>query len=83
MVQPSHSGVPIRGEITDIKGDMAQISVGSSSGVRKGMAFWITRGTNFLGKMEITVVSPDEAVGRLTNQQGTIVKGDAVTTGFD
>ena len=45
MVQPGHGGVPIRGEITDIKGDMAQISVGSSSGVRKGMAFWITRGS--------------------------------------
>ncbi len=76
-------GVPIRGEIIDIRDDKAAISVGSSSGVRKNMRFWITRGDKFLGKLQILMVEADEAVGRLDNLQGVIVVGDSVTTGFD
>lgn len=83
MVKPERTGVPIRGEVTGIDGEKAAVSVGSSSGVRKGMMFSIVRGANYLGKLEIIFVTPSESVGRMVNLQGIAVPGDSVTTGFD
>ena len=83
MTKPQEQGgVPIRGQITEISSDKAAISVGTSSGVRKGQTFWITRSNRFLGNLEIIHVEPSEAVGRLVNPQGAIATGDSVTTGF-
>ena len=82
MTKPQEQGVPIRGQITEISNDKAAISVGISSGVRKGQTFWITRSNRFLGNLEIIHVEPSEAVGRLVNPQGAIAAGDSVTTGF-
>ncbi|MCF7958625.1 MAG: hypothetical protein K9M57_09285 [Phycisphaerae bacterium] len=83
MTEPVPAGVPIRGEIIDVADDLAAISVGSSSGVREGMRFWIERGGKFLGNLKVNRVEAGEAVGQLINLQGVIVKGDVVTTGFE
>lgn len=77
------AGIPIRGQITQIEGDKAAISVGSSSGVREGMSFYVTRGGKFLGNLKIIYVEPAESVGQLDNQQDAVVKGDSITTGFN
>jgi len=47
------------------------------------MKFWVTRGDQYLGNMQITYVEPTEAVGRVTNRLAKIVAGDTVTTGID
>ena len=80
--EPQLAGVPMRGEITAVDGDNFAISVGSSSSVRKNTRFWIIRGDKYLGNLEIVHVELDESVGRLSNQQGVVVKGDMVTTDF-
>ena len=80
---PQPGRVPIRGEITDILGDRAAISVGSSSGVRENMEFNVFRGSEFLGSLVVLQVESTQAAGRLQRKQGTIVKGDKVSTGFD
>ena len=74
------AGVPIVGEITAMDNNNVAISVGSTSGVRESMRFWIVRGDKFLGNLDIIYVEADEAVGRLSNSQGVIVEGDMVTT---
>ncbi len=80
---PTMAGVPIVGEIKELDADKASISVGSTSGVRENMRFWIVRGDNFLGNLEIIYVEADQAVGRLSNTRGVIVDGDMVTTDFN
>lgn len=80
---PQTGRVPIRGEITNVLGDRAAISVGSSSGVRENMEFNIFRGSEFLGSFVALEVAATESAGRLHRKQGTIVKGDKISTGFD
>jgi len=80
---PQPGRVPIRGEITEVLGDRAAISVGSSSGVRENMEFNVFRGSEFLGSLHVLQVESTQSAGRLQQQQGTIVKGDKVSTGFD
>ncbi len=77
------SGIPIRGEVTDVDENRIAISVGTSSGVRKGMSFNVVRGDKYLGNLEVIYVRAGDAVGHLTNPQGNVVKGDIVVTGFD
>ena len=83
QVLPEMAGVPIMGEITAMDDKNIAISVGSASGVRENMRFWIVRGDKFLGNLDIIYVEPDEAVGRLSNMQDIIVEGDMVTTDFN
>ncbi|MBN1845806.1 MAG: hypothetical protein JW810_08995 [Sedimentisphaerales bacterium] len=83
IAAPQAGGVPIRGEIVAVRGDRASISVGSSSGVRENMEFQIYRSGQFLGNLVVLQVEPAQAAGRLSRQQGPIVKGDKVSTGFD
>ncbi len=83
MTPPQLLGVPIRGEVMEIRDNKIAISVGSSSGVQENMRFWIVRGENFLGNLDIIHVRADQAVGNLSNRQGAIVSGDAVTTDFN
>lgn len=80
---PQPGRIPIRGEITEVLGDRAAISVGSSSGVRENMEFNVFRGSEFLGSLHVLQVESTQSAGRLQQQQGTIVKGDKVSTGFD
>ena len=77
------TGVPIRGQITEVRDGLASISVGSAAGVRKGMKFLVYRGAQYMGDLAISHVEPSEAAGQLVLQRAGIVKGDSVTTGFD
>lgn len=80
---PQAGRVPIRGEIVDVRDERAEISVGSSSGVRENMEFNVIRGNQFLGNLVVTHVQGTRAAGTLVRQQGAIVKGDKVSSGFD
>ena len=83
QVLPAMTGVPIMGEITEMDDKNVAISVGSTSGVREDMKFWIVRGDKFLGNLKIIYVEADAAVGSLINKQDVIVEGDMVTTDFN
>ncbi len=83
----SQTQQPIRGEIIQVKGDLASISIGASSGVVVGQEFNVLRKTSetqikYMGKLTITYVEPDEAVGSLSGKEGVIVAGDKVSTDF-
>jgi hypothetical protein len=80
---PQPGRIPIRGEITEVLGERAAISVGSSSGVRENMEFNVYRGSEFLGSLVVLQVEATQAAGRLSRKKGTIVNGDKVSTGFD
>ena len=82
-VLPGQSRLPIRGEIVDVKDNLAAISIGSSSGVRQDMEFNIIRAGKFLGNLVVTHVEATEAAGQLSRIQGAVVKGDRISTGFE
>lgn len=77
------AGVPISGQVTGIDDSLAAISVGSSSGVRTDMTFYVYRNDQYLGNLLITHVEPTESVGRMVGIQGSVMAGDKVTTGFE
>ncbi len=83
LVPVAPAGVPIQGQVLQVKDGKVAISVGSSSGVRKSMKFAVTRGTKFLGHLNIIYVTPRQSVGVMTNKKGVVVPGDRVTTGLD
>ena len=77
----------IRGEITEVRGEFAAISIGESSGVTVGQVFKVLRPQidgmmKFMGNLTIVEVEPEEAAGRLSLQSGVVLKGDKVSTDF-
>ena len=77
------SGVPIRGQITEVREGLASISVGSAAGVRKGMKFLVYRDAQYMGDLQISHVESSESAGLVVLERGSIVRGDSVTTGFN
>ena len=75
-------GSPIIGEITKVHDSLASISIGSAHGVKEGMDFIIYRNGQFLGKLRINKVLPDQSAGELMQTQGNIRSGDKVTDKF-
>lgn len=72
---------PIRGEVTAVRGDLAEISVGTADGVGQGMRFLIYRrngGTpKYVGTLRITAVEANAAAGVIEQSDGDISVGDA------
>jgi hypothetical protein len=86
-VQPGGAGAPaaepvaaaaIRGEIVQVNGNLATISVGSSDGVRDGMVFVIYRGKEYIGDLEVTDVEPNQSAGKLARTRATPKPSDQV-----
>lgn len=79
----SLAGSQIRGEITQVDGNLASISVGSADGVAPGMVFLIYRpgrgGSKpiYLGSLRITKVEAGLAAGLIEQSVGDIRPGDA------
>lgn len=79
-VAPVMTGTDIRGLITEVKGGMVTLSVGTSDGVQKDMVFHVTRGDQFLCDVVITNVDINKSAGvlELIQQQPRI--GDTAST---
>lgn len=86
-VQPllaAEVAAPIRGEVTDVHGTLAQISVGTADGVAEGMRFLVYRPgergakAKYLGTLKITRAEPKQAAGQIEQSEGQIKAGDAV-----
>lgn len=56
---------PIRGRITQVDGNLAEVSVGSADGVSEGLVLVISRGEEYVGDLKITDVEPNIAAGRI------------------
>ena len=73
---------PIRGEVTDVRGELASISVGSADGVAHGMKFLLYRSSfdggkpQYLGTLQITRVEANQAAGMIQQAEGEIRPGD-------
>ncbi len=85
--QPTASGgtvreINLKGKLTavDLKNSMASISLSSADGVKEGMKFYVTRGSEFICDVLISDVSGKQAVGfiELVQQQPKV--GDTVST---
>ncbi|MFQ5424475.1 MAG: hypothetical protein ACE5F9_10905 [Phycisphaerae bacterium] len=82
-VQPENAArmsAPIRGEIRDIRGTLASISVGRADGVVPGMTFLIYRRAGgkpvYLGTLRVTTVNANESAGTIEQTEGDIQPGD-------
>ena len=73
--------VPIRGEITDVVGNIASISVGSTDGVAPGMTFLVYRRqedkAQYLGTLRVDRVEANQSVGTIETSVGFIQPGDS------
>ncbi len=68
----------IRGQVLEVKGNVASISIGSADGVSEGMSFIVYRGKDYLGKLRVTMVEPNRAGGDLAMVRGEIRPQDRV-----
>ena len=72
----------LKGLVTtmDLKNSVAEISIGTAEGVKKGMKFYVTRGEEFICEVWIHYVDTEKAVGLLKLVQKQPRVGDTVTT---
>jgi hypothetical protein len=73
---PSHDLV---GVVRNVKDRVAEISLGSSDGVREGQVFLVSRANTYLADLKITRVDDNSAVGQLKTLKGDVQEGDDVT----
>lgn len=73
---------PIRGEVTGVRGEIAEISVGSADGVAPRMEFMLYRSNGrgaqpeYLGTLRITRVEANRSAGVIEQANGEIRAGD-------
>jgi hypothetical protein len=84
-VKPAPAGV--RGKVTVVGSGstpLAQIDIGSDSGLSSGNILIVYRGNDYLGDLKLTEVQPKIAVGQFTPSRtgNTIKSGDLVITSF-
>ena len=74
-------GRSVNGRVVQISGDLLTVSVGKADGVRKGMVFVITRGSEYVGDMRVSMVRPDESAGKIVRSAPAMAvkRGDQVT----
>ena len=73
----------IKATVTKVQEELAEISVGSADGVRKGMVFDVYRGTQYLAQLEIQAVDAEAAAGTVTLYGDVPVQsGDQVAKGL-
>ena len=77
MDQPHHQGQILS---VDNKANVAVISLGAEDGVRPGFRYTISRGSNYVGMLEITDVQAKQSAGRAIKslQKGDMMRGDRV-----
>lgn len=63
-------------------GQLVEVTIGADDGLKVGNTLEISRGTKYLGRVDVIETSPDKSVGRVDRrfQQGQIQEGDRVAT---
>jgi hypothetical protein len=73
----------VKGEVVEAAEDMITISVGSDDGIKPGHYIDVSRNERYLGRAQVTRVTPDRAVARILGgefRKATIQEGDDVQT---
>jgi hypothetical protein len=83
--KPAPPGV--RGKVTAVANSgtgLAQINIGSDSGLSVGNVLIVYRGSEYLGDLTLITVNPKESVGKFAPNKKTSVvqKDDSVATSF-
>ncbi len=80
--EPLGVDIALKGLISgvDLKNSWASISIGSADGVKQGMRFHVTRGSDFICDLLIIDVDTDKALGVLELVQQPPKVGDNVST---
>ena len=67
------------------KDGLVEISLGSDDGLERGNQLDVYRGSRYLGKIEVSLTSPDKSVAKILPQfrKGPIEKDDHVATRFN
>jgi myosin heavy subunit len=80
--QAGTANANLKGQITqvDMKNSLATVSIGSADGVKEGMKFHVTRGSDFICDILIVDVDTDKAVGVLELVQQSPKVGDNAST---
>ncbi len=68
----------IRGQLTEVDGNMVTMSVGSADGVKKDMRFVIYRNETYIGDLTVSLVEPNQSAGRLVRSTATPQTGDQI-----
>jgi septal ring factor EnvC (AmiA/AmiB activator) len=81
LAQPVRA-IGLKGLISDLNMEnrMAEISLGSTDGVKEGMKFIVTRDNKFICNVVVLDVDAERSVGVLDLIKGTPVTGDRVST---
>lgn len=77
------AAVDINGSVTAVDRGVAQINLGSTSGVKKGMKFFVYRNDNFVAYLQIEEVDAGQAAGVITNAKRDVRQGDKVSTSLE
>jgi hypothetical protein len=79
---PAAKDIALNGKVTavDMKNALAEISIGSATGVKQDMKFHVVRGEQFVCDIQILDVDADKAVGILKRVQAEPRRGDVCTT---
>lgn len=75
---PPATATPIRGQVKEVSGNLATVSVGSADGVVEGMMFVVYRGQEYIGDLRIEMVDANESAGRVVRSRGKPRVGDRV-----
>jgi hypothetical protein len=76
-------GPEIIGSITAVRGDLASLSVGSASGVKKGMEFTIYRGGDFVAFLRIANVDVADSTGIIADRTREPKVGDKASNNLE
>lgn len=68
----------IRGQLTEVDGNMVTLSVGAADGVKKDMRFVIYRDAEYVGDLAVSLVEPNQSAGRLVRSASPPRAGDQV-----
>jgi hypothetical protein len=69
----------IRGKVLDVSGNLITISVGSADGVKKDMVFVVHRQGQYVGDIQVSMVDPNRAAGRVVKANMAPQAGDDIT----
>jgi len=83
LAMPAAGDIALKGRVTavDLKNSMAEISIGTTDGVKESMKFYVTRGDEFICEILILDdIEAERAVGVLELVQQQPRVGDSVST---
>jgi hypothetical protein len=81
--KPVAAETRIHGTVTAVKGDLANVNVGSAKGIKQGMQLVIYRGPSYVAKLRIEQVDVGASAGVVFDRKLDPLQGDHVADSLD